>query len=179
MAVTTRSPLRLVGACVNSGAVNTGEQRATYGGGMTACIYSGMVSGVGLTGAPFAITGVNTAGGADLMLWSGPGRLKDVLIQQTVVSGQQTTFYDGATPTSGGPFVASGHRMLGVIPPGVSGGPGVFGLMGSGLPTVAQGQVLAYDIPFHSGLIVNMKSGGQGFTVTFSPEVNPAGIFVG
>lgn len=179
MANTTRNPLRLVGGTVNSGAVNTGEQRATYGGGQVSTIYSGMVSGVGIQSAPGAITGVNTAGGADLMLWSGPGRLKDVLVLQGVVSGQATIFYDGATPTSGGPFVASGHRVLGFIPAGTATAPGVFGLLGSGLPTVLAGQVLSYDMPFHSGLIVNMKSGGQGFTVSFSPEIVPGGQYPG
>ena len=177
MAVVSRVQLRFVGATVNSGAVNTGEQRQTYGGGQVSTIYSGMVSGVSILGAVGAIANT-VAQGADLMLWSGPGRLKDVLILQGVVSGQQTTFYDGALATSGGPFVASGHRILGIIPAGTATFPGVFGLLGSGLPTVLAGQVLSYDMPFHSGLIVNMKSGGQGMTVSFSPEVNPVGPFI-
>lgn len=179
MSVVARGGLRLVGACVNSGTPNTGEQRATYGGGQVSCIYSGMVSGVSVLGAPGAIP--NTpAQGADIQLWSGPGRLKDVLVCQSVASGQQFTFYDAAVATSGGPFVASGHNVLGFVPAGVSGITGAFGLvMTVGLPTVAAGQVLSYDTPFHSGLCLAMKSGVPGLSISFCPDIIPTGPNVG
>lgn len=179
MSVITRGGLRVVGACVNSGSPNTGEQRVTYGGGQLSTIYSGMVSGMSVAAAPGAIP--NTpAQGADVQLWSGPGRLKDVLIHQSIASGPATVFYDAALATSGGPFVASGHQVLGFIPAGVSGTTGAFGLVSTvGLPVVAAGQVLSYDVPFHSGLCVNFKSGAPGLSIAFCPDIVPTSPNVG
>lgn len=174
MANATRIPLRLAGAVVNSGNVNTGEQNQTYGGGQSATIYSGMVSGVSLLGAPFAIP--NTpAQGADVQFVSGAGRLKDILING-LASGQTCIFYDAPVATSGGPFVASGHKILGQIPAGGAIG-AVFGNP-QGL-SVVPGQVIALDVPFNSGLCCNLKSGIPGFTVTWTPETNYGAPFIG
>jgi hypothetical protein len=174
MALATKLPVRFAGACVNSGNVNTGEQNQTYGGGQSATIFSGMVSGVNLLAAPFAIP--NTpAQGADVQFVSGGGRLKDILING-LASGQACVFYDAALATSGGPFVASGHKVLGVIPAGTVVG-AVFGNP-QGI-TAVPGQVIALDMPFNSGLCCNLRSGIPGFTVSWTPETNPQAPFIG
>lgn len=157
MSTTSPRPLRMAGATVNSGTVNTGEVQMTTGGGIAATFYSGMAAPA-LTGAYGAV-----AVGSDVLIFSGAGRLKDILTIGTILSlsGVQTTFYDAGAPVSGGPIPASGHRIIGVLPAafGVSGqvlGPGPFG----------------YDIPFNSGLCFNSRSGQLGFTVTYTPETN-------
>lgn len=172
MSLSTRSPTRVAGGNYNSGAPYTGEQTLTLGGDFKATIWSGMVSGVSLAGAPGAVCGVNTAGGADVLFFSGAGRLKDVLVFNTyagIVSGGPVVFYDSPTPTSGGPFAASGHKIIGIIPAGLGFGPGG----SSGFAQVVNGQVLAFDMPFNSGLCANLKSGAPGFTVTYDPESIP------
>ena len=161
MSVTSRSPLRVAGANVNSGSVNTGEQLFTFGGGQAATLYSGMVSGVSLLGAPGAVNGL--AGGADVLLVAGAGRLKDVLIHQSLISGQSIVFYDAGVVSSGGPFPGSGTKIVGIIPASPPAGlSGTF---------VAAGPYL-FDVPYQSGLCVNLKSGQAGFTATFNPETN-------
>lgn len=176
MSIQTRSPTRIAGANTNSGNVYTGEQNFTLGGGQSATIYSGMVSGMSLASAPGAVNGVNTAGGADVLFFSGAGRLKDVLVlPPSAISGGRVIFYDAPTPTSGGPFAASGHKIIGQIPQGFG-----FGAGGtSGVPLVGGGQVLGFDIPFNSGLCANVVSGAPGFTVTWTPETNPQPPFGG
>lgn len=157
--VGTKSPLNLAGAQVNSGLPNTGEQRLTQGGDQAASIYSGQVAPV-LTGAPGAV-----ATGADILLYSGAGRLKDILVHQGALSGVAIMFYDAAVVTSGGPFALSGHKHIGIIP--------------ASPPTGASGSFVAagtyaFDFPFSSGLCVNSRSGQPGFTVTWIPDTNRA-----
>jgi len=128
------------------------------GGYRTASIYSGFNSGaVSLAAAPGAFQG--GVGGTDILLYSGQGRL-GVIIPMTAASGTSIQFYDGVAPTSGGPFVASGHRVIGVLPANTIGQ----GTIGTGpLPVFC-------ETPFFSGLCVGNKSGHPGFTVGFSPE---------
>lgn len=177
MSISTRSPTRVVGGNINSGAPLTGEQSFTLGGDFAATIWSGMVSGMSLAGAPGAVCGVNTAGGADVLFFSGAGRLKDVLVFNIAapVSGGEVQFYDAGVVTSGGPFAASGHKIIGIIPPGTGVGPAG----ASGQAQVFVNQVLAFDMPFTSGLCANVVSGAPGFTVTWDPETIPQSPFVG
>lgn len=161
MSVTTRSPLRLAGAQLFSGGVNTGEQQTTRGGSVAGSIYSGTAI---LSGALLATYG-SVGTGYDAILFSGAGRLNSVL-PHSVISGVSVTFYDTAVATSGGPFAASGHKILAVIPANTI---GAFGnSLGCGpLP-------IQLDVPFQSGLAVQLRSGQAGFTFTYTPEVNQA-----
>jgi hypothetical protein len=157
MSVTTRNPMRMAGANVNSGNVSTGEFNCSFGGGQAATLYSGMAAPA-LTGAPGAV-----AGGADVLIFSGAGRLKDVM-PHVQLSGIQITFYDSAVPTSGGPFAASGHKIIAVVPANTWAPPG--GVFGVG--PIQYG----FDMPFQSGLCVASKSGQPGLTVSWFPETN-------
>lgn len=160
----TRNPMNMAGAVLNSGFVNTGEVRMTNGGELVATVYSGMASGA-LSTANSTQFGAAVAAGADLLLFSGAGRLKDV--QPNVqLSGVQITFYDAAGVASGGPFTASGVKVLAVIPANTWSPPG--GIFGVG--PIQYG----FDVPFTSGLCVALKSGQPGFTVTFSPDTIPS-----
>jgi hypothetical protein len=174
MSISTRSPLRVAGGNVNSGNVYTGEQNFTLGGGQSATIFSGMVSGVLINGA--GVVPNTTSQGADVQFYSGAGRLKDVLVlTPSAISGGRVIFYDAGVATSGGPFAASGHKIVGQIPQGFGFGPGGT----SGVPLVGGGQALGFDFVFNSGLCANMVSGAPGFTVTWTPETNPQAPFIG
>lgn len=160
MSVTNRSPLRMAGANLSSGNVNTGELNQTRGGGQAASFYSGAVA-PGLTCAPGSV-----ATGSDVLIFSGAGRLKSVTPHQQI-SGVAITFYDGAAAVSGGPLYTSGHKPLGVVPANTfGGGPGET-IFGAGPTTYGFGEP-----PFQSGLIFNSRSGQPGFTVTWIPETN-------
>lgn len=144
MSVTSRKPLRMAGANVNSGSVNTGEQNMTDGGGQLVCL-SGMLSG-------------NPDGG--LVIISGTaGRLNSVSLH-TYVSGVAITFFDAtATFTSGGPFLLSGHKIIYSAPANTLG---------------LQYAVIKPGVPFTSGLQVRAASGAPGFSIGWSPQTDPA-----
>lgn len=100
---------------------------------------------------------------SDQLIYSGQGRLDSVL-PHVQTSGVQVVFYDAAVATSGGPFAASGHNILGVLPANTwAGGPGG-GVFGAG-PVPA-----TFNTPFFSGLCVATKSGQPGFTATYTPS---------
>jgi len=174
MSVTSRSPLRVAGAAVNSGNVNTGEQNFTLGGAQNFTIYSGgMTSGAFIASTP-PPAGAVVAAGSDCLIFSGAGRLKDVLIHPQGLpqnlSGVLLELYDAGAASSGGPFPLSGTRRIGSV---------VF--VGSGATTQGAvfGNVIAFDWPFNSGLCVALKPGpvlsGGGnlaFSITFTPETN-------
>lgn len=159
MSVQTRSPLRITGATLNSGFPATGEQAFTRGGQVTAGLYSGnVVSGLAASiAAPGAVLG-----GADVLLFSGAGRLNTIIMQQTG-GGTAVPIYDGSVPTSGGPFVLSGHKILGTIPAS----PGLLTPISGGLPGP-----IPVDAPFLSGLIVAFRSGMLSCSITYTPETN-------
>jgi hypothetical protein len=159
MSVTSRSPLRFAGAVLNSGNVNTGEQNLTLGGSVAASIYSGMVSGAASLLAAFGAV----AAGADILFFSGAGRLKDVFTHQPNSGVAAPFFYDAASPTGSGPNAQSGSKVIGSFSaPTLSG-------------SSPAGQYYSFDFPFQSGLCCGpMKSGFPGFTVTYTPEANPA-----
>lgn len=147
MSVTSRNPLRMAGAAVNSGNVNTGEVGFTTGGGQ---VYSAGLSGITV----------------DTLIFSGAGRLNNISVLTNLVSGRAVVFYDGAVATSGGPFALSGHKVLATIPTG---------WRESGyVNTLSQaGSVLPVQMPFQSGLIAaNQASGAVGWSVSFTPETN-------
>lgn len=160
MAIISRSPTRLAGACINSGSVNTGETNLNNGGGQAATIYSGILTGPGLVSAPGAV-----ANGTNVLFYSGAGRLNNI-IPIAGISGVTVQFYDAAVATSGGPFALSGHKVIGV-------------LQGNTLVVTQNAPIgkIETQAPFQSGLCAAVLSGSPGFTITFTPETNPtAGI---
>lgn len=153
MSVTSRSPLRMAGANINSGNVNTGEVAFTRGGAQVVQL-SGMWSG-------------NPDGG--VLVYSGAGRLNQVILglglsgtNTMSLSGVPLFFWDGVIGASGGPFAASGHKLLAVF-----NGPGGV----SGQIPLGGGPILV-DLPFQSGLIARGSSGAPGFAVSIVPETN-------
>ncbi len=171
LSVTSKNPFRMTGANVNSGNLNTGEVLMTAGGAQAMSFWSGnaILSGA-LTGA-FAPVGAATGSGYDAVLVNGPGRIKDVLVHQQMLSGVAVTFYDAGTGvTSGGPFTASGHKIVAIVPAGT---PSIYGGNGSGILFGQPGSaIFKFDMPFQSGLAVSLRSGQPGFTVSFVPETN-------
>ena len=152
MSLQTRNPVRMAGACVNSGSVNTGEVAMTRGGGQTYTSFSGVI--------------------ADVLILAGGGRLNSTLVYNTIVSGQGVIFYDSAVATSGGPFSTSGHKVVGFIPP-------VWHQAASGVVSVAAtpGVVNQVDMPFANGLVARaVASGSVSFSVSYTPETS--GYFV-
>lgn len=157
MSVTSRSPLRMAGANIHSGSVDTGEFMHVRGGGQAATIYSGAF-GPALTGVPGGIVS-----GGNVLIFSGGGRLNSVLVHQNVLalSGVAISFYDaGVIKLSGVSIAASGAKVLGVV--GAAGGV-------SGQFNLAQNSI-TLDSPFQSGLCVEALSGAPGFTTTWTPE---------
>ena len=155
-----RDPNFIGGTPRSSGDVQTGEIAWTLGGGRTASVFSGnaVLSGA-LNAVPTGITG----GGYDLQIYSGGGRLKSVMPHTISISGVNVVFYDAAVTTSGGPFPASGHKIIGFLP-GNTGGAGLSGSLNFA------NIVYQYDMPFQSGLCAALKSGQAGFTVSWIPE---------
>jgi hypothetical protein len=143
---------------------NRTPQKDTTGGFMTATIHSGATA-PGLNCAPGAV-----AVGSDVLLFSGAGRLDLVMALQSTQSGLPVSFYDSGVPVSGGPFPASGHKIVGVYPPTNR----AAGAAGSGLANpvdAAPGIPVQVSMPFFSGLCVATKSGQPGFTVNWTAEV--------
>lgn len=146
----------------------------TRGGFRTATIVSGIIGGCGVNAAFGAV-----AAGSDTLFFSGQGRLNAVMgfafsggltaTTGNTVSGQQVLIYDAAPSTvvSGGPFVASGHRVIGILPP--------INFFQSGQTLIPQ--VFNFDTPFYSGLAAATRSGMPIMTITYTPEYNP--LFAG
>jgi len=133
----------------------------SYGGYQTASIYSGLPAGPNLTAAPGAI---NT--GADVCLFSGNGRLCLFTPHTNMLSGGTAIFfYDATILTSGGPFVASGHKVIFVYPSTLA------TASGTAVPQVFT--PVSVQMPFQSGLAFRSASGQPGFTVSWTIE--PAG----
>lgn len=161
MSVTSRNPLRMAGACINSGNPATGEVAYTRGGQRTLCVYSGALL-LGSGGS------VPLAGGTTghAQWWSGPGRLNTILPHQAV-SGAAGFFYDSATIALSGVagYASSGYPVVGVVPANTFGVAGVVG----GPP-----QQMNVDVPFQNGLCASFPSGMAGVTFTITPETNQA-----
>lgn len=148
MSIPVKNPTFLAGTPRSSGDVQTGELQHVRGGGRAVTFMSGLPLG-------------------DSMIFSGAGRLNSILQHTQMASGLAVVLYDGALATSGGPFGLSGHKVIGIVPPTWAGG-----VQGSGSTTVFTGQPVNVDMPFQSGLLVNLRSGQPGFTVSFTPEVD-------
>ena len=157
MSTPVRDPNFIGGTPRSSGDVQTGELPYTFGGGRCASIYSGNAVLSGALVAAYGAAGT----GYDVVLYSGPGRLKTIQ-PHVQISGVAIAFYDAAAVASGGPFAASGVKILGTIPANTWALPG--GVFATG-PAVYQ-----FDMPFQSGLAVALKSGQPGFTVSWTPE---------
>lgn len=99
----------------------------------------------------------------DTLIWSGGGRLNQILPLTVTTSGQQAVFYDSNVATSGGPFPASGHAVIGILPGSQAGASGAVAAAPAQTPIVL-------GTPFVSGLVVHTQSGGGPFTVFFSTE---------
>ena len=164
MGAITQSPLRLAGANLSSGAPNTGEMPFIRGGAQTFCVYSGYNSGT-------ILSVVSPRGGAvgvsgDILVCSGAGRLNSISINLPLTSGIPCYCYDAVAAKSGGPL--SGMNIIGLVP-GMIWLPGASGVALNWSPAP-----ILIDTPFYSGLCVSIKSGMAPFTLTFTPESNPA-----
>lgn len=167
MSMTTRRPIRMAGAVLQSGAPDTGEVRMTNGGQQTACVWSGnLLTDASLTGCP---AGAVTSGG-HIQLWSGAGRLHRIIPHAMLTSGQPVTFYDAGTITVSGVSV-SGQRFIGRIP---ARAPATLALAsGEADRVLSWNDVIDVQMPFTSGLCVSAASGAPGFTVSFTTESSP------
>lgn len=99
-----------------------------------------------------------TAGGQQL-IWSGAGRLNTLIPHAPGLSGVAVKFYDSAIATSGGPFSASGHVVLGSITPNTL-----------DIATRNGLDVIRLNVPFTSGLVAQGASGMPGWTAIFTPD---------
>ena len=153
MSFQTVNPLAMKGASIQSGFVNTGEVRWTRGGEQMYWANSGV--------------------GVATLIYSGtPGRLNSILILGELQSGQAVVFVDAAVATSGMPFVTSGHKPVGYVPPiWREGASGVIN------PTSTPGQIIVCDMPFFSGLYAcPVASGTPSFAVSYTPETSGMSI---
>ena len=149
MAIPVIKPCMVAGTPRSSGDVQTGEINTTHGGGRTFLRLSGIIGG-------------------DVLINSGAGRLNSILVINNLVSGQSVIFYDSATATSGGPFMVSGHKVVGVIP--AIWREGASGVINA---NSAPGTSLFPEMPFQSGLCVAVtNSGCPGFSVSYTIETN-------
>ena len=142
-----KKPCFIDGTPRSSGDVQTGEIQHVRGGGRAFTNFSG------------------TAAGNDVLIYSGAGRLNSILQHTQMQSGQTVYFYDSAIATSGGPFAASGHKIVGILPATWS-----QGAPGSGAINQQTGQPLNVDFPFQSGLVAATRSGTPGFSVSYTVE---------
>jgi hypothetical protein len=144
--------------------------KTTTGGFNSACFYSGAVA-PSVVGAPGAF-----ATGSDVMLFSGAGRLDELLLHQhTAQSGLclPIVFYDAHAPVSGGPIPASGHKLVAFTQAFVNLVSGQVSISGSAavIPGGTFGVTIPIAQPFQSGLCFNSRSGQCGVTVTWTPEL--------
>ena len=160
MSVRSKSPLRMAGAVVNSGGLDTGEVNWTNGGTQRFSAFSGGIRNLSSGGPPPA-TGAPAVTADHAVLFSGAGRLNKAQ-PHVFVSGGAVVFYDSAVVARSGPFLAeSGYGILGVIPANTI---GMSPQLGGGIGPID------FGVPFNSGLCVAFASGAHGFTVTFTPE---------
>lgn len=165
MSMRTRRPVRMAGAVVTSGHLDTGELNVNQLGGQRR--FSAFSGGVYSLGSGFPAPLAQTAD--HVVLWSGAGRLKTVFVHQAI-SGVALQFYDSAIVARSGPntFQESGRGLLGAIPPNTWNNNGGT-LLGIQVP-------ITFDMPFFSGLAVVGSSGVPGFTLTWTPEAFRSGV---
>lgn len=155
-----------------SGDLKTGEIQHVRGGGRCASLYSGaLFSGTTQPAAGTNLVQLSNAG--EMLFWSGAGRLNSVTVLAMMQSGQAVVFYDSAVLTSGGPFAASGHKILGRIPQTLEPASSFLGASGT-FTSFLTSQPFYFDCPFTSGLCMNTRSGAPGITIQWTPEVSNA-----
>ncbi len=149
MSVPRSKPAFIAGTPRSSGDVQTGEVAYTRGGGRVFTAYSGLAG--------------------DTVIYSGAGRLASILvIGSAPSSGGQVALCDTAAITSG--FPVAGQKVIGLIPT-----PLMVPVTQSGTsnPFSQAGSLVQVDMPFQSGLAaIGYRSGGPGFSVSFTPEAN-------
>lgn len=173
MSVTSRSPLRLAGANLQSGFPNTGEVTWTRGGQLTGVTFSGAIT---MSGPSSAVSS-----GGSILFFSGTGRLNTFTAlfpagaalaangEAGILSGQPIVVYDSIITARSGVYTdatitESGRKILYTwYPPRVLSGVNITG------PGFTPVQV---DIPFFSGLAALSLSGAPGFIVSYTPETN-------
>ena len=150
MSSPTAKPLFLGGTPTSSGNVNTGELLFVRGGGRVTCFFSGSTLG-------------------DTLIYSGAGRVNNFIMHTQLQSGVPAVIYDAAVATSGGPFGLSGHKFIFATPP-------TWGInaVGSGVNNPFNPASQPVDMPFQSGLVVNLRSGNAGFSFSWTPETGPS-----
>ena len=148
MSAPTPKPLYLAGTPTSSGSVQTEELLFSLGGGRATVFYSGSTLG-------------------DTLIYSGAGRVNSFTMHTQMQSGQAAVFYDAAVATSGGPFGQSGHKWIFSTPP-------TWGGAASGVYIPFNPAATVVDMPFQSGLCVNLRSGNAGVTISWTPEISPA-----
>lgn len=149
MSFRTRKPVRMAGALIQSGNIDTGAVAMERAGSRVYTSFSGI--------------------GVDTLIHSGQGKLNQAFHYTQIASGRGVIFYDGAAVTSGGPFSASGHKVLGILP--MHAAAAYF----SGVernPMSYPGVINQYDFPYYSGLIAAplAGSGHASFSVSYSPD---------
>jgi hypothetical protein len=144
-------------------------RKVTQGGWSSFTSYSSGLNACG-TSLP------TVSGPGSFLLQSGPGRLDTVFIntmatigtsQTQFASGRPIFFLDAAAGTSGGPFMTSGDKFIGITP-----NTALLGTF-SGMPTATAPNPITFGTPFFNGLVVVLCSGQPGFTCTWSPEPAP------
>lgn len=164
--VSTKSPIRMLGAQPNSGSPNTGEFPQVRGGSLKAVVWSGSI----LTAAAFGGVPGAVAAGGHIQIASGAGRINSVLPHVATQSGLPVFFYDAQSVTVSGISV-SGQNILGVLP-GIHQAYFIAGFQsGGGNPPWSWRYEM--DVPFLSGLCAAVPSGTPGFTVTYTPDTSP------
>lgn len=151
--------MNVLGGNVNSGNMATGEVLVTQGGTQKAAFLSG---GTQTSLAQYA-PGAVVAGNA-VLLQSGAGRLKAIQFLSQA-SGTNPTFFDAVGVVSGAGPWGSGYPMLTLFG-------NTLGVSGSAFATLAGPAPVQCDIPFSSGLCVNVISGCPQFSCTWVPEFN-------
>lgn len=149
MSFRTRKPVRMAGALIQSGNVDTGAVVMEKAGSRVYTSFSGVA--------------------VDTSIHAGQGKLNQAFYFTQIASGRGVIFYDGHAVTSGGPFSASGHKVLGILP--MHAADAYF----SGVernPISYPGVVNQYDFPYYSGLIAAplAGSGNASFSVSYSPD---------
>lgn len=144
----TVKPMIIAGTNVKSGTPNTAQLLYTQGGSETFTILSGIAGGHGT-------------------ICVGAGRLDAGFVHDSTLlalSGQPITFFDTASPGSGG---FSGMKVLGVLAPSDA-----FATTGISGAAWRGGQVRQFGFPFTSGLSYTGWSGQPGWSVTYSQVVS-------
>lgn len=164
--VSTKSPMRMLGAQPNSGSPNTGEFPHVRGGSLKAVVWSGSL----LTNAAFGGVPGGVSSGGHIQIASGAGRINSVLPHQAMQSGLPVFFYDASAVTLSGVSV-SGQNILGVLP-GIHQAYFIAGFQSGGQNPPWSWSYLM-DVVFFSGLCAAIPSGTPGFTVTYTPDTSP------